>query len=416
LPFGKSLICLFEDNNRVGGFIYSVVKGFSTTPFSFLPSAFFQVLEKIYDRCRKGRSIKIITGAGLQDQGDIWSPKAYARRHQDMIEKRVDEEINTLKRKAKKIPVIELEQRRRILIKEMRANFYWEYLERARIRNWSEVPANSYFFLHKLLADDPCLVNLLITTNYDLVWDAVLSKTLSPNQWIFNPILPRGSKEGEDFYNINTHSLGKFKVMKIHGSLSHIYLNCCQKILKLPSVAIEKPSYSLMERLPLLTLHTFDPTIEIHGGGINHCSCRPKSINYFHYIDNNFATHPLYKDDPRRPFRREIDEAVHLLQSKPDPAGVLVAGFRVGKDEELGKALLELSKRDIPIIILLPKNQEPSGVLWHILRSASCYYSGHHFEQHLAEVVGNLICIHPDRLFREAESKWKNSNLFQSIS
>lgn len=269
----------------------------------------------------------------------------------------------------------------RDLTKKQEARARWCQYEFARFFTTNVIPPLGYFGLYHLSRIG--LVRSIITTNYDLYFNAIAERTDAP--WSLNPILSRGQYSWDNYYGRRSSASSRVPVLKIHGSLSHATFTCCSStecahIFRLPGFPIYNDVAPINARFGVRQNHD-------HLGHVGY-SDRPRSLAgrerclASHYLDWAF-------DNKRDAFAKEIDAARRELSYSSGP--VVLLGFTGFFDrtsanpwnEELVPLIEELHRKGRPIFYFIHDTQRkklettgsPSGSLapWCLSRKR---YSG----------------------------------------
>lgn len=348
-----------------------------------LPEDFELITKLVRSRLESSR-LRVITGAGFTHQKDIFQYDAFLRSSgQEIAEYAKQMEID---------------------LSEAEKYSYWFHLERARITTWNKLPAASYYFLYRLISDKS-YVDTLVTTNYDLVWDAVFTKTLDISDWSLNPVLKQNEEDEDNYYR--EENSGFLKYFKIHGSLSHAYFQCCGRLLRLPHFGVDQPE-GFFRRMIEFPVHHLDWGLK--EGQYNSLKKKCAQPQCVHFIDNNIERFKIFEKRSEA-FTKEITRAISNLERDPEPAGVIIAGFSCGDKEELNPVLKKMNDKGIPLIFLLNKNQEKNTFLNSLNLGPTCYM-GSEIDIHLLGFCSELLNVNSMLLCLQAESEWKRMGKF----
>ena len=125
------------------------------------------------------------------------------------------------------------------------ADKYWKFLEN-KIRKPSldiyNMPYPGYFYIATLTKEG--LVNPLITTNWDSVFDRIASLPEFNIQYLQNPCCKREKIHSYDGYKClcrEDHGIESYdssiRLWKIHGDINYVFLSCCRTLARLTPIA-----------------------------------------------------------------------------------------------------------------------------------------------------------------------------------
>lgn len=215
------------------------------------------------------------------------------------------------------------------------ADIYWKFLEK-KIRKPSsdlyDLGYPGYFYLATLAKEN--LVNPVITTNWDSIFEKVLKLPKFNVDYFLNPCARPENLTSYDGYkclrfkNCTTDEYhDSIRLWKIHGDTNYAYLSCCRKLMKL------------------------NPIMPIRRRNLYHMSCEKEGkVSLQHHII-----------EPRsRPigFEDEINNAIKDLIRKDggrEVSVLLVMGFSGWDYEEIVKNIIDISNEgEIKIFYVNP--------------------------------------------------------------
>jgi len=240
--------------------------------------------------------------------------------------------------------------------------FKWRLFEYARYYTAYSLPTLGHAVIHRLVKDGIC--RDVITTNYDLCFDAIWSKY--PNLGVHtNPVLAPDEYNWDGYYSpANIPALAP-RYWKIHGSLDYVVF---RERIRGPRLQIHRlPRFPISSNQPDLAkafkLNGLAPFLGYES------SCHPATAigapshlepTFVPFIDWTF-------DNIRDLFDREISAVKAIIQNTNEVAAVLLVGFRGYYNnldssdpwnEELVPVLDDLqSKGNIPLLMAVHNNQ-----------------------------------------------------------
>jgi hypothetical protein len=262
--------------------------------------------------------------------------------------------------------------------------FRWRLFEYARYYTANALPTFAHACIFQMIKDGLC--RDLITTNYDLFFDAIWEKypELGVKQ---NPVCNQGDYHWDGYYSYKKHPRGKPRYWKIHGSLSHIVFQG-----RNPSV---KPQ---IHRLPRFACSTNQPDLAKYYG--DKCLAPFMGFETSQYRLTKF-THPYLLQSQFEPFidwtfgnKRslfdcETRSASRILKDEKNVAAIVIIGFRGYYNdadiidpwnEELVPVLTKvLDAGKIEVFIALHKyqyqrsNEPTSGFARRLIKDSRCF-------------------------------------------
>ena len=202
----------------------------------------------------------------------------------------------------------------------------WTHYENARLCSANVRPYEDYYVLHAMTRAS--LVDVVITSNYDLLLDSMLQRVDAGRPFHINPILrdpdPKAYNADGCFARSDTEE-NAVRIYKIHGRLDYVIFRECKHIFRLLTFMVRYPDLDFLRRIGTDCLH-----YKIDSADTADLSASPlaaKPTDHFslsgiciHYIDFNFEDRQLFKPT--------IDAAKRLLCSLSPETPILVLGFQ----------------------------------------------------------------------------------------
>jgi hypothetical protein len=232
---------------------------------------------------------------------------------------------------------------------------YWNKLETHRLVTGNVLPHINYLCVNRLL--ERKMARHLITTNYDCYIQSILRRRWNQSDWSLNPcVRERGEPatwHGERYYNFRPDRLS-ISLWKIHGDLEYARMSC-DHVFRLPQFIVSRFDTE-SRHIRVLT-----------GSGIDslHNALHPEGLNFAdrsllddHVVDG-YEHHTDYGVARDILFQRERQAAIREIRKTKTAVLVIGLSMRPKNREDLVDALVEASRRQVPIIFVMPTLNRP---------------------------------------------------------
>ncbi len=287
--------------------------------------------------------------------------------------------------------------------------YKWRIYEYARFYTANHHPTLAHSCVLQLARDG--FVDSIVTTNYDMMIDSLLSKC--PDLDIAkNPVLAQYEYPFEDYYSSSNMRENSVAYWKIHGSLDHVVFRKSDDLTKfhlhkLPRFPVSSNLTDEIGRTePKLYIPYLGWERDFFVDTTFHDE-RELDTVFSHHIDWNY-------NNDRRPFNREIESVKEILKSSDDLAGIVLLGFKGyynttnpndPNNEEIVPLLLDIaeqSKTDIYMIVTRRQYSDPRPVkplIEELKRQSRCYASWD-ISYTIGEILDNGIFPFDEALYQ----------------